>query len=58
MNESLLLQLVVQAGALGICALMVLISGRKMDRLSEAIYTLVQRVELSLDRSYRAEEDR
>ena len=52
MNE-LALQFVVQAGALGICALLIISSGRKQDRLAEAIYKLVQRVEVLIDRASR-----
>lgn len=43
MNESLVVQLVVQTGALGICALLIVNTGRKMDRLTEAIYELLAR---------------
>ena len=57
MND-MAVQLVIQAGAIGICALLVVSHGRKMDRLAEAIYKLVQRVEILIDRDERFEEDR
>lgn len=49
MNESIIVQLVVQTGALGLCALMILYLGKKMDRLADGIYKLVQRTEVLID---------
>ena len=53
MSDQTIVQLVLQTGAIGLCALMVFHIGRKLDRLAEAIYKLVQRVEIGLDRDFR-----
>lgn len=53
MNESTVIQLVVQTGAIGLCALMMLYVARKMDRLADRIGELVEEVRLMLDRDKR-----
>ena len=50
MNESTIVQLVVQTGAIGLCALMMLYVGKKLDRLIEAFSKLAVKLEILIDR--------
>lgn len=50
MNESTIVQLVVQTGAIGLCALMLLYVGKKLDRAADAFNNLATKIEIMLDR--------
>lgn len=43
-------QLVIQAGALGLCVLMLVYVGKKLDRLADAFNNLASKIEVMLDR--------
>lgn len=52
-TEQFVIQLIVQCGAVGLCALLIHSFGRKLDALTGALYKAIQRIDLVLDELYR-----